>query len=63
MNPTTSEKVLFALQQSLLFIEEQREGGLDVDYEFDLISEAIAAMYADPESCFPTDFTFCGTSI
>jgi hypothetical protein len=62
MNPTTS-KVLFALQESLLFIEEQREAGLDVDYEFDLISEAIAAMRGDTESCFPTDFTFCGTGI
>jgi len=45
MNLTTSKKVLVALEESLKFVEEQREAGLDVDYEFDLISEAIAAMH------------------
>jgi len=52
---TTSKKVLAALEESLKFVEEQREAGLDVDYEFDLISEAIAAMHGD-SACFPTDF-------
>ncbi len=53
---------MLALQESLKFVEEQRVG-LDLDYEFDLISEAIAAMREDAESIAALDFTFCGTGI